>query len=210
MLLALPYSLPASADTAGPQLYPEAVKTSQSIPVGPSRAQRVDREQFSVTEEVPEGYRVYAQTADTFVNSPDSPVQWPFTQGVPISSGFGYRSCAGCSSYHDGLDMNPGFGTPVGAIADGVVDEVGGPAGTMGAFVTVIHDIDGQKVVSIYAHMIPGSSSLREGDNVTVGQEVGLVGQSGKVTGPHLHYGIRIDGSYVDPFTWTEAHVVLR
>ena len=56
------------------------------------------------------GPSAYAATAATVINDTNSPIQWPFVTGVPISSGFGYRvaPCGGCSSYHDGLDMNPG------------------------------------------------------------------------------------------------------
>ncbi|GGI73281.1 hypothetical protein GCM10009724_25390 [Microbacterium lacticum] len=71
----------------------------------------------------PVGTESYAHTADTFTNDPASAVQWPFTVGVPISSTFGYRTppCPSCSNFHAGLDMTPGIGTPIQAIADGVV-----------------------------------------------------------------------------------------
>lgn len=152
----------------------------------------------------------YAHTADTFVNDPESLIQWPFTRGVPIGSGFGYRAapCRGCSSAHQGLDMNPGTGTPIQVIADGVVSEAGGPAGNYGQYVIVDHLVDGRLVRSLYAHMLAGSSPLSAGDYVSVGDEVGLVGNTGRSTGAHLHLEIRVDGATaVDPRAWLGERV---
>jgi murein DD-endopeptidase MepM/ murein hydrolase activator NlpD len=55
--------------------------------------------------------------------------------------------------------------------------------------------------------MLLGSRTLKVGDRVKVGDQVGLVGSTGASTGPHLHYGILIDGVAVDPYAWTKAHV---
>lgn len=158
------------------------------------------------------GQLSYSRVADTFVNNPASPIQWPFQRGVPISSGFGSRTppCSGCSAFHQGIDMTPGLGTPVQAIADGVVSAVGGPRGSLGAFVRVDHMIDGRRVQSLYAHMLAGSSTLRVGDRLVVGQQVGLVGDTGQSTGAHLHLGILLDGTTpTDPFAWLTARVRL-
>lgn len=134
-------------------------------------------------------------------------VRWPFPYAVPISSGFGERAapCRGCSSYHQGLDFNPGAGAPIYTVAEGVVvlhDQGGG----FGNHVIVEHVINGQKVQSVYAHMIWDSSPLVVGQVVPVGEYVGLVGSSGTSTGAHLHFEIRLDGIAVDPFAWLSAN----
>ncbi|WP_165067687.1 M23 family metallopeptidase [Marisediminicola senii] len=153
----------------------------------------------------------YSSTAATFVNDPASAVQWPFTQGVPISSGFGPRNvpgCGFCSTNHKGLDLNPGSGTPIQAIADGVVVDLGNPSGPYGVFVVIEHVVDGQKVNSMYAHMLLGSLTLSIGQTVTVGQSIGAVGSTGNSTGAHLHFEILLGGTLpVDPFAWLTTQV---
>lgn len=151
----------------------------------------------------------FTSTANTFTNNPASPIQWPFDVGVPISDGFGYRvsPCSGCSSYHEGIDMNPGAATPIQAIADGVVREVGNPAGSLGVYAIIDHQIDGQTVSSLYAPMAYGSLNLSVGETVKVRQLVGLVGSTGASTGAHLHLGISVNGTPVDPYAWLTQRV---
>jgi len=132
-------------------------------------------------------------------------VRWPFPYAVTVSSGFGDRvaPCRGCSSQHQGVDFTPGTGTPIYAIADGVVDQ-STFGGAFGQHVMLEHVINGQKVQSLYAHMISGSSPLKAGDPIKVGDFVGLVGTTGASTGAHLHLEVHLDGVPVNPFTWLE------
>jgi murein DD-endopeptidase MepM/ murein hydrolase activator NlpD len=146
-----------------------------------------------------------------YTPDPNGTIRWPFPRYVPIASGFGPRTapCGGCSSFHDGLDFLPGAGTAIGAIAPGVVIIVGQDTGgyaSYGTRVVIDHVVNGQKVQSLYAHMIAGSPTVRVGDTVTVGQTLGLVGNTGASTGAHLHLGISIGGSFVDPFAWLKAN----
>ncbi|MFM9920480.1 M23 family metallopeptidase [Lacisediminihabitans sp. H27-G8] len=146
-----------------------------------------------------------------YTPNPNGTIQWPFPRYVPIASGFGPRPapCRGCSSYHDGLDFLPGAGAPIGAIAPGVVTIVGQDTGgyaSYGTRVVIEHVINGQKVESLYAHMIAGSPTVAVGQTVTVGQTLGLVGSTGASTGAHLHLGISLDGSFVDPYAWLIAN----
>ena len=146
-----------------------------------------------------------------YTPNPNGTIQWPFTRYVPIASGFGARvaPCGGCSSFHDGLDFLPGAGAPIGAIAPGVVTLVGQDSGgyaSYGTRVVVEHVINGQKVESLYAHMIAGSPTVAVGDTVTVGQTLGLVGSTGASTGAHLHLGISLGGVFVDPYAWLIAN----
>ena len=146
-----------------------------------------------------------------YTPNPNGTIQWPFMRYVPIASGFGARvaPCGGCSSFHDGLDFLPGAGAPIGAIAPGVVTLVGQDSGgyaSYGTRVVIEHVINGQKVESLYAHMIAGSPTVAVGDTVTVGQTLGLVGSTGASTGAHLHLGISLGGVFVDPYAWLIAN----
>lgn len=146
----------------------------------------------------------------TFTNNPNGAVQWPFAVGVHIGDRFGYRNCAGCSSNHGGQDFNPGNGAPIQSIADGVVTYVQDGEGSLGVHMIIEHDINGEKIASVYAHMIHGSMLLKQGDIVKAGQVIGKTGNTGMSTGPHLHFEIRVggkDGKKVDPLEWLYANV---
>lgn len=143
---------------------------------------------------------------DSFAIGQYYAVQWPLPVSTPISDGYGYRSCAGCSTFHEGIDFTPGNGYPIQSIADGVVVE-SEYSGALGQHVIIQHDIDGQVVQSIYGHMQSGSDTVAVGDAVSRGEVVGRVGSTGQSTGPHLHFGIRLGSGLVDPYPWMLAHV---
>ena len=136
------------------------------------------------------------------------PVQWPLPQDTRMSSDFGPRSCAGCSSDHQGIDLNAPGGTPIESIAAGVVIETDAPGwAALGEHVRIRHLIDGEPVTSVYAHMQAGTMTLAVGDEVAVGQALGLLGCTGSCTGDHLHFELRTDsGAAVDPAAWLAAH----
>lgn len=136
------------------------------------------------------------------------PIRWPFPAAVPISSGYGHRQapCAACSSDHKGLDFNPGAGSPIYAIADGVVVESYNDRWGFGRWIVIRHDVNGLKFDSIYAHMQRDSVTLIIGDTVAVTDYVGRVGSTGTSTGAHLHLEIHVNGVQVDPFTWLKAN----
>jgi len=149
-----------------------------------------------------------ASGAGTIVNSGTGDIRWPFPGTVVLSSGFGPRSapCAACSSMHMGLDMTPGGGTPIGAVAAGTV-RTSGLHAQFGQYVVIDHVIDGKKVSTMYAHMRLGSSPLVVGQSVGVGELVGTVGRTGVATGEHLHFEVLIGGStQVDPKAWLDAN----
>jgi murein DD-endopeptidase MepM/ murein hydrolase activator NlpD len=137
-------------------------------------------------------------------------VMSPVPAGTPMGDGYGYRvpPCAGCSSFHKGVDWNPGAGSAVRAMANGTVSEIGNPSGGLGVYVVIDHVIDGRAVSTVYAHMAIGSLSLSVGDKVTAGDTVGAVGSTGQSTGPHLYFEIRVNGTTpVNPIPWLAAHV---
>lgn len=168
------------------------------------------RDGFQATSEQELAAGQYTRTASTFTNSIDSAVQWPFATGVPISGGFGPRDapCSGCSTFHKGLDLNPGEGSPIQVIADGVVRETGESDSGFGVYAIIDHVVDGERVSSLYAHMQAGSLQLGEGQPVKVGQLVGNVGNTGQSTGPHLHFELLQDGTQpIDPLSWLTSRV---
>lgn len=139
-----------------------------------------------------------------------TPVQWPIAPASEVSSGFGYRiaPCSwGCSSDHQGVDFDPGAGTPIAAIADGVVVYAGSESGGLGVHVIVQHQIDGQMVQSVYGHMQYGSMAVSVGQTIGRGQLLGKVGSTGASTGAHLHFEIRPGGGdAVEPLAWLAAN----
>lgn len=136
-------------------------------------------------------------------SSSSAELRWPLPGGTPIGSPFGPRG----GRMHEGLDMNPGSGVPVTAIANGVVIETNAPGySAYGVHVRVQHIIDGQLVVSLYAHFQEGTMPFSVGDQVSVGQVLGNVGCTGRCTGAHLHFEIRPGGgAAVDPVAWMQS-----
>ena len=154
-----------------------------------------------------------APSAATVPSAPSAPravassaVRWPFDGAVRISDGYGPRvsPCAGCSTFHLGTDFLPGEGNPVYAIADGVVKSISS-AGSLGVHVVIDHTINGQLIETTSAHMRTGSVRVSVGQAVRGGDIVGLVGNTGSSTGPHLHFELRLNGT-----TPTDSNVWLR
>ncbi|MET0862282.1 MAG: M23 family metallopeptidase [Microbacterium sp.] len=144
-----------------------------------------------------------ANFSNFFVNDPNSPIQWPFAVGVPISYGFGMRDGA----MHEGVDFTPGEGSPIQAVADGVVRESTDSGGAFGVHIVIDHVIDGQLVSSSYSHMLYGSRQVEVGDHVTVGTIVGHTGNTGRSFGAHTHFEILMNGTTpIDPIPWLREH----
>ena len=185
------------------------VVTAQSFTVAGSQSAQVgiQRQSWSVTSFAEVLKARYGSRSFSYSTTGTGSIRWPFPTAVPISSCFGDRvaPCRYCSSDHRGLDFVPGNGAPIFAIADGVVtaSEFGGG---YGQYVYLEHDINGRSVLTVYAHMQRGSGPLRVGDVVQVGDFIGLVGNTGISTGPHLHFEVRIEGEYVDPFAWLKEN----
>lgn len=96
---------------------------------------------------------------------------------------------------HNGVDYAAGTGTPVWSAADGEVTFVG-PRGPNGNLVAIRH-ADGYE--SFYAHLSRFATGLARGQQVRQRQVIGYVGSTGRSTGPHLHFGLKRRGAFVDP-----------
>ncbi|MEU6658002.1 M23 family metallopeptidase [Streptomyces sp. NPDC046821] len=126
-------------------------------------------------------------------------------QGAKIGTAYKTPGPMWSSGYHTGVDFLVPTGTSIKAIAAGTVVSAGYD-GAYGNEVVVLHP-DGK--YSQYAHM--SALSVSTGQSVTEGQQLGLSGATGNVTGPHLHFEIRTTpyyGSDVDPVAYLNAHGV--
>jgi murein DD-endopeptidase MepM/ murein hydrolase activator NlpD len=123
----------------------------------------------------------------------DAPSMWPI-EG-PVTSSFGEREDPfnGEGAFHSGIDISAPDGTPVRATADGEVSDANMGAG-YGREVVLNH---GHDVVTVYGHL--SAIAVLPGQHVKQGQVVGYVGQSGRSTGPHLHYEVRVHNVPVNP-----------
>lgn len=192
----------ASSDRQAPERQVLEAQVSQDL-----AASAASRDNWSVTSYAEVLRLKYGNRNFSYSTTGTGAVRWPFPYAVPISSGFGERvaPCRWCSSYHQGIDFTPGAGTPIFAIADGVVLQAE-RSGGFGQHALIEHVINGQRVVSVYAHMTAASSPLVVGQVVEAGDFVGTVGNTGTSTGAHLHFEIRIDDIPIDPFDWLSAN----
>lgn len=118
-----------------------------------------------------------------------------------ISSGFGYRAdpFTGGAAFHAGLDFKGPIGAPIYAAATGRVSFVGVQQG-YGNVVEIDH---GNGLLTRYAHM--SGFRARVGQPVQAGQVIGLIGNTGRSTGPHLHFEVRINDRAINPRPFLEA-----
>jgi murein DD-endopeptidase MepM/ murein hydrolase activator NlpD len=123
----------------------------------------------------------------------DAPTLWPLEGRVGSSFGQRQDPINGEGAFHSGIDIDAPYGSPIRAAADG---DVTGAAmvGGYGREIVIDH---GHDVSTIYGHL--SAMLVVPGQHVTRGQVIGYVGQSGRATGPHLHYEVRVHKVAVNP-----------
>lgn len=123
---------------------------------------------------------------------------WPLPGYTTVSSDFGYRSdpFTGATAYHSGIDMPAPSGTPIVAAASGTV-EWANYSSSAGNWIGINH---GNGVYTVYMHM--SALLVSSGTSVSAGQTIGLVGTTGSSTGNHLHFSVRKNGNYVNPWDY--------
>jgi murein DD-endopeptidase MepM/ murein hydrolase activator NlpD len=130
------------------------------------------------------------------------PSDKPVRADVTFTSGFGVRSDpfhAG-AAMHPGIDLSGTYGTPIYATADGTVLRAGWNNGGYGNLVEVDH---GRGITTRYGHM--SAILVSAGQHVTRGEQIGRMGSTGRSTGNHLHYEVRIDGRAVNPIPFMKS-----
>ena len=137
-------------------------------------------------------YRIAAQKA---------PFATPVKNAFRFTSGFGFRRDpkTGGRRMHSGVDFAAGLGTPLYATADGVVTHAGWQSG-YGRLVKIQHEFG---IETRYAHL--SKLRVKVGQRVSRGQRIGDMGASGRVTGVHLHYEVRVGGKPVNPMIYIKA-----
>jgi murein DD-endopeptidase MepM/ murein hydrolase activator NlpD len=122
-----------------------------------------------------------------------TPSIWP-TMGW-VTSGFGFRTnpFTGLTQMHEGIDISNRVGTPIVASADGIISDVGNDW-VHGRILVLSH---GFGMMTSYSHL--SQVTVRVGEKVKRGQKVAEIGMTGRTTGPHLHYEVKINGIPVNP-----------
>ena len=123
---------------------------------------------------------------------PRSPLRFAYPISAPIGDGFGPRG----NAMHTGLDFPAPGGTPVAAAGRGCVSSAAYDPGGYGNLVVIQHRAG---MTSWYAHL--SRITVRPGTCVVAGTWIGRVGATGRATGPHLHFELRLRGAAIDPRT---------
>jgi murein DD-endopeptidase MepM/ murein hydrolase activator NlpD len=129
------------------------------------------------------------------------PLRMPLSGDPSVTSPFGYRAdpFLGRLALHPGVDLAEAYGAEIHAAATGRVAHAG-PAGGYGIMVEIDH---GNGLATRYAHM--SEALVEEGETIDKGAVLGRIGSTGRSTGPHLHYEVRVDGEPVDPERYLRA-----
>ncbi|XDA96536.1 M23 family metallopeptidase [Sulfitobacter sp. LCG007] len=137
-------------------------------------------------------YRIAAERA---------PFAEPVKSAFRFTSGFGARRdpITGGRRMHEGLDFAAAYGTPLYATADGTVTKAGWGSG-YGRMVQIRHDFG---IETVYGHL--SKLNVKVGQKVSRGDRIGDMGSSGRSTGTHLHYEVRVNGRPVNPMTYIKA-----
>ncbi len=161
-------------------------------------------ELFASWEELEDGGRVTA--TGEIIAAPRLAIAVPSrmpVDGVKLTSGYGMRNhpILRQRRQHNGVDLAAPRGTPVYATADGMV-EMAQYYGSYGNYVQIGH---GGALETRYAHL--SSYTVRDGEQVRKGDLIGYIGSTGRSTGPHLHYEVRVDNEPVNPIPYMVAHL---
>lgn len=155
--------------------------------------EEMEKDSKKLESEIAAARRKYSQQLKrvTYVGGK---VGWPLAGYFRVSSGFGYRGdpIAGRPAFHTGTDIPAPMGTPVMAAETGVVTY----AGWMGSYGNLVVIQHSGSLSTAYAHN--SSINVRVGQIVSKGQTISRVGSTGRSTGPHCHFEVRINGRAVN------------
>jgi murein DD-endopeptidase MepM/ murein hydrolase activator NlpD len=190
---------------------PNAGSKAASAPMTMAQADEVNQQQ--VTNSIDMFYELRAEAmsgqvsraleggltsnfAGDWTELADAPSMWPVEGRVASSFGEREDPINGEGAFHSGVDIDAPYGTPVRAAGDG--DVTGAQMGVgYGREVTLDH---GHDVMTLYGHL--SEIAVYPGQHVIRGQVIGYVGESGRATGPHLHYEVRVHDVPVNPYKY--------
>ncbi|MEO0057524.1 MAG: hypothetical protein RIT17_977 [Pseudomonadota bacterium] len=185
----------ASADVTAP-VRPEQVDPLAS---GDQRFKSLFASWTAIERTSPQvgGYGETAYSAPFARPTVSVPSRMPL-EGAQLTSGYGMRNhpVLGGRRQHAGIDLAAPSGTPVYATADGIVGRADWYS-SYGLYVAIEH---GASMQTRYAHL--SRLAVAAGDNVKKGDLIGYVGSTGRSTGPHLHYEVRVEGIAVNPIPY--------
>ncbi len=155
--------------------------------------ERLKLEAMSQEESLSELEKLLQTKKEVLVHTPSI---WP-VQGW-VTSGFGFRTnpFTGLTQMHEGIDISNRVGIPITAPADGIISDVGSDW-AYGRILVISH---GFGMITRYSHL--NKVLVRVGQKVKRGDKIAEVGTSGKTTGPHLHYEVRLNGIPVNPMRY--------
>lgn len=159
---------------------------------------------ISADESFETGIEALQAALDALERTKSEVTAFPIAHPAPgqrITSGFGPRRdpILGRSAFHAGMDFRAPTGTPIRAPASGKIVRAGRNGG-YGKMVEIDH---GNGLKTRFAHL--SRIQVRVGDEVSAGQRIGASGNTGRSTGPHLHYEVRKDGQAVNPMRYLKA-----
>jgi murein DD-endopeptidase MepM/ murein hydrolase activator NlpD len=127
---------------------------------------------------------------------------WP-VPGGSLTSPYGMRThpIFGSQRFHHGIDISRGGGTIVAAGDGTVIRASYGWNGGYGNIIVIDH---GDGLTTLYAHILDGGLKVSNGQSVTKGEAIALVGSTGYSTGPHLHFEVRVNGASTDPIAYVQ------
>ena len=181
----------SSADIAAPLRAAEATRTTATTSSGDEQFQRL----FASWQALDGNTRI--PTTAPHTGAVSIPSIMPLS-GEHLTSGFGMRwhPVIGGRRQHKGVDLASPIGTPIHATADGTVAMAERYSG-YGLYVQIEH---GGSLETRYGHM--SRIAVAQGQFVHKGDVIGYVGSTGRSTGPHLHYEVRVDGNAVNPIPY--------
>ncbi|RPF71453.1 M23 family metallopeptidase [Aurantiacibacter spongiae] len=193
-----------SAPATAKENAPTGVIDTGSVTANPADDSAEFTELFASWEDLEEGGRV--TNTGEIIAAPRASLAIPSrmpVDGVQLTSGYGMRDhpILRRRARHNGVDLAAASGTPVFATADGMV----GKAQYFGSYGNYVQIEHGGDMETRYAHL--SGYTVSAGQHVNKGDLIGYIGSTGRSTGPHLHYEVRVDGEPVNPIPYMTAHL---
>lgn len=163
----------------------------ETLQVDPSRVKPPKKYQDQIYKEYKQAKEIYQKT--TVKRYWSKPFIYPLESKITSEFGNARVFNGTLKSYHGGVDFRAPLKTPIKAVNDGVV-VLARERYYAGGSIVIDH---GYGLYSCYFHL--SSYAIKEGDSVLRGDIIGLSGQSGRVTGPHLHFGLQLYDTAIDP-----------